>query len=164
MLDIGTWDGFFSFQAERLGAARVVALDHYFWSVDFAKAQEQRLEAEGSLEHAQFVEHVPAAWRPEELPGKRGFDLAHQVLGSRVEPIVADFMTTDLNVLGQFDVVLYLGVLYHMRHPLLALERLAQVTRHVAVIETEAVFHAPLENQAWCEFFESDEIRGDPSN
>ena len=28
VLDIGAYDGFFSFAAERLGAARVVALDH----------------------------------------------------------------------------------------------------------------------------------------
>src|SRR5262245_24283763 len=31
VLDIGAYDGFFSFAAERAGAARVVALDHYAW-------------------------------------------------------------------------------------------------------------------------------------
>lgn len=31
--------------------------------------------------------------------------------------------------MGAFDVVLFLGVLYHLRHPLLALERVASVTR-----------------------------------
>src|SRR5215471_8503954 len=30
-LDIGAWDGFFSFEAERRGAARVMALDSYVW-------------------------------------------------------------------------------------------------------------------------------------
>ena len=39
VLDIGAWDGFFSFEAERRGAKRVVALDHYVWSLDLAKAQ-----------------------------------------------------------------------------------------------------------------------------
>ena len=34
-LDIGAWDGRFSFLAEKAGAARVVALDHYAWGVDF---------------------------------------------------------------------------------------------------------------------------------
>src|SRR5215212_405478 len=34
VLDIGAWDGFFSFAAERLGAARVVALDHHVWGLD----------------------------------------------------------------------------------------------------------------------------------
>ena len=31
VLDIGAWDGFFSFEAERRGAARVVASDSYSW-------------------------------------------------------------------------------------------------------------------------------------
>ena len=31
VLDIGAWDGFFSFECERRGAARVVALDSYAW-------------------------------------------------------------------------------------------------------------------------------------
>jgi len=31
VLDIGAWDGFYSFRAEKAGAARVVALDHYAW-------------------------------------------------------------------------------------------------------------------------------------
>ncbi len=31
VLDIGAWDGFFSFEAERRGAARVVASDAYSW-------------------------------------------------------------------------------------------------------------------------------------
>lgn len=32
VLDIGAWDGFFSFEAERRGASRVVATDHFCWS------------------------------------------------------------------------------------------------------------------------------------
>ena len=32
MLDIGAWDGFFSFEAERRGASRVLATDHFCWS------------------------------------------------------------------------------------------------------------------------------------
>ena len=31
VLDVGAWDGFFSFEVERRGAARVVAADHYAW-------------------------------------------------------------------------------------------------------------------------------------
>jgi len=34
VLDVAAWDGFFSFQAERLGAGRVVALDHLVWELD----------------------------------------------------------------------------------------------------------------------------------
>src|ERR1051326_4637922 len=32
VLDIGAWDGFFSFEAEKRGAARVLATDHFCWS------------------------------------------------------------------------------------------------------------------------------------
>ena len=32
VLDIGAWDGFFSFEAERRGAAQVLATDHFCWS------------------------------------------------------------------------------------------------------------------------------------
>ena len=34
VLDIGAWDGKYSFEAERAGASRVVALDHYVWRLD----------------------------------------------------------------------------------------------------------------------------------
>src|SRR5436190_3212468 len=38
VLDIGAYDGFFSFEAERRGAKRVVALDHFVWALDIARA------------------------------------------------------------------------------------------------------------------------------
>src|SRR6476646_5997881 len=31
VLDVGAWDGFFSFEAERRGASRVLATDHFSW-------------------------------------------------------------------------------------------------------------------------------------
>jgi tRNA (mo5U34)-methyltransferase len=34
VLDVGAWDGFFSFEAERRGASRVLATDHFSWSGD----------------------------------------------------------------------------------------------------------------------------------
>jgi len=137
VLDIGAWDGYYSFLAERRGASRVVALDHYAWGVDFTARTEywndcfeRGVLPDQSRDTSDF-------WRAE-LPGRRGFDLAHRVLGSRVEPVVADFTTIDVATLGTFDIVLYLGVLYHMKEPLTCLERLRTVTREIAVIETEA--------------------------
>jgi hypothetical protein len=36
VLDIGAWDGYYSFAAEARGAARVVAGDHFIWALDRA--------------------------------------------------------------------------------------------------------------------------------
>lgn len=156
VLDIGAWDGYYSFEAERRGASRVVALDHYVWSIDW--------EAAGRTETTASPHEPVDAWQPERLPGKRGFDLARRELSSAVEPVVDDFMTMDLEPLGRFDVVLFLGVLYHLHNPFAALERLAQVTGELAVIESEAVAFPGLEHRALCEFFESDELAGDSTN
>ena len=56
VLDIGAWDGFYSFEAERRGAKRVVALDHYVWSVDWEKALAYRQHCERRMAgpHAEF--------------------------------------------------------------------------------------------------------------
>ena len=164
VLDIGAWDGYFSFQAEAHGAARVVALDHYVWSMDLPRQQQYWRDCREAGTVPEAYESLPELWRPGDLPGKAGFDTAHRARGSKVESVVGDFMTMDLDRLGTFDVVLYLGVLYHMRHPLLALERLARVTRELAVIETEAVAIPGFEHHAFCEFFESNELNADVSN
>ena len=73
-------------------------------------------------------------------------------------------MSTDLDALGRFDVVLFLGVLYHLQDPLGAMRRLARVTGELAVIESEAVAFAAHEDRALCEFFAGDELAGDPTN
>ena len=138
VLDIGAWDGYYSFLAERRGASRVVALDHYSWGVDIEARDRywKQCRETGALpDHSRDTTDF---WRPD-LPGKRGFDLARASLESGVESLVADFTTVDLASLGTFDVVLYLGVLYHMKEPLACLERVRSVTREVAVIETAAV-------------------------
>ena len=66
--------------------------------------------------------------------------------------MVADFQTVDLDELGQFDVVLYLGVLYHMKEPLTCLERVRAVTTEVVVIETEAVHLKGREGEVFMQF------------
>ena len=152
VLDIGGWDGFFAFAAERRGAARVAVVDHYMWSMDSPGQQAywRRCMEEGV---APRPYHETEFWHPDTLPGKRGFDLAREALGSSVEPIVADFMTCDLAALGEWDVVLYLGVLYHMEEPLTALRRVAAVTGELAVVETEAIVVPGLEHEALWRFF-----------
>jgi tRNA (mo5U34)-methyltransferase len=105
VLDIGAWDGFFSFECERRNAKRVLATDHFCWS--------------------------GAGWGT-----KEGFDLARNILGSKVEDRDIDVFDLSSEAVGTFDLVLFLGVLYHVKHPLLALERVASVTRDQLILET----------------------------
>ena len=163
VLDIGGWDGFFAFEAERAGAARVAVIDHYMWSLDLPGmvAYWERCKSENVPPRPY---HETEYWHPETMPGKAGFDTARELRGSRVEAIVDDFMTTDLDALGQWDVVLYLGVLYHMENPLHALRRLSRVTRELAIIETEAAVIPGSDHQALWRFFPGAELNADISN
>jgi tRNA (mo5U34)-methyltransferase len=164
VLDVGAYDGYYSFAAERLGAERVVAFDQWVWSVDLGGWDRYRSERIAAGLPVEEVQTLPDLWRPDELPGRRAFDLAHEALGSRVEVVVGDLLDYDLDKLGTFDVVLYLGVLYHVRHPLLALERLARVTGGTAIIETQAEDFRASGRRAMCRFIEGDELNRDPSN
>jgi len=163
VLDIGGWDGYFAFAAERQGAARVAVVDHYMWSMDSPGQQAywRRCITEGI---APRLYHETEFWHPDTLPGMRGFNIARAALGSQVEPIVADFMTCDLEALGHWDVVFYLGVLYHIEEPLTALRRVAAITGELAVVETEAVVVPGLETESMWRFFPGAELNGDISN
>lgn len=66
-----------------------------------------------------------------------GFDTVHQLLDSKVQFHRLDLQALDPTQLGQFDVVLCLGVLYHLKHPLLGMEQLARLTKDMLILETE---------------------------
>jgi tRNA (mo5U34)-methyltransferase len=163
VLDIGAWDGFYSFEAEKRGATRVLALDHYVWNMrmDFQHAYWEKCKREGVVPSEYYL--VPGALDPG-LAGKAGFDTAHRILGSRVEQLVTDFMTVDLEKVGSFDVVLFRGVLYHMREPLKALTRVALFTRELALIQTAAIYVPGFEHVPLFEFYGSNELNHDVSN
>ena len=95
---------------------------------------------------------------------KSGYDTAHKALNSKVETVVDDFMTMDLEPLGTFDVVFFLGVLYHMENPLASLRRVASLTNGLAIIETHAIIVAGFEHLELCEFYSSNQLNGDVSN
>jgi tRNA (mo5U34)-methyltransferase len=134
VLDIGAWDGFFSFEAERRRASRVVASDYYAWhGVGWGTGQ-----------------------------GKAGFQLARDALRSRVEDIDLDVMDLSAERVGTFDVVLLLGVLYHLPNPLLALERVASVTGDLLILET-VVDMVGLSRPAVA-FYPGRELNDDPTN
>ena len=131
VLDIGAWDGFFSFEAERRGAKRVLATDSYSWG------------GEG--------------WGT-----KAGFDLARRALGSKIEDMEIDVLDISPEKVGVFDVVLFLGVLYHMRHPLLALERVSSVTGKHLILETHVDMLGT--KRPAMAFYPGDELSDDSSN
>jgi tRNA (mo5U34)-methyltransferase len=124
VLDIGCWDGYYSFECERRGAD-VVAVD---------------------------------GWRPD------GFFLAHEALQSRVQFHELSVYELSRARLGHFDIVLFLGVLYHLRHPLLALERVCEMTHDFALIETHVIDNARDVNFPALEFYEWDELGGQYDN
>jgi tRNA (mo5U34)-methyltransferase len=131
VLDVGAWDGFFSFEAERRGAERVLATDKYAWS--------------------------GGSWS-----SKAGFDPARRALGSKVEDLEVDGLDLAPERIGTFDVVLFLGVLYHLRDPLLALEKIASVSRDLLILET-VVDMVGIRRPA-AAFYPQRELNNDPTN
>lgn len=65
-----------------------------------------------------------------------GFHVAHKLLNSKVEFRQMSLFDLKIEELGQFDLVLFLGVLYHLRHPLLAIEKLAEICNGQLILET----------------------------
>ena len=96
VLDIGAWDGFFSFEMEKRGA-EVVAID---------------------------------CWDNER------FRLMRSMLNSRVDYRILDMYELTPATVGKFDLVIFFGVLYHLKHPLLALERICALTTDLACVDT----------------------------
>jgi len=145
VLDVGAWDGYYSFAAERKGAARVLATDSLVW---------QERTGDYGWNHWE--------WDHRARPSKAGFLLAREALESKVEDRLVDAMDISAESVGVFDVTLYFGMLYHMRHPLLALEKVAAVTREAVVVES----HYDLGNLEYpaLRFYPGKEQDGDPTN
>ena len=60
-----------------------------------------------------------------------------------------------------FDVTLFLGVLYHQRHPLQSLEQLSKLTNECAVIETH---YLKGQDQPVMRFYPGDSLNSDTTN
>jgi tRNA (mo5U34)-methyltransferase len=103
LLDVGCWDGAYSIEAARRGAA-VTATDHYVW---------------------------------QEVPARRqAFELAIRRLAPTVRALDIPVEELTIERVGSFDIVLFLGVLYHLRDPLDALERVARLAVDTMIVET----------------------------
>jgi len=122
VLDIGAWDGWFSFEAERHGAA-VTSID--------------------CVEVPNFLE-------------------IQRRLSSRVDYRIYDFYELPEAGLGAFDFVFCLGILYHLKHPLLALEIVCALTTDTAIVESFVIdpdnWQEHQNDVPVMEFYETDEL------
>jgi len=108
VLDVGTRDGGFAFECEKRNAKRVLAFDLF----------------------------------PEDNVGKKigedifieAIKICKEVLDSKVEVKKLDLYDVD-QLDEKFDVVLFLGVIYHLYNPLLALEKLSKICNEVLIGE-----------------------------
>lgn len=151
VLDVGAWDGYWTFEALKRGAAEVVAIDDFS---DYLGQLETR-----------------------DRPGWETFDFCREALGysedvcRRVERSVYDVSEVEL---GRFDVVFFFGTLYHLRYPLLALDRLAVICDGTLIVESQiaddySAFQGGLGKgypgeQMVMEFFPGDELAGNETN
>jgi tRNA (mo5U34)-methyltransferase len=125
VLDIGAWDGWFTFEMERRGAS-VLAVD--------------------SARQETFFE-------------------ARKLLGSNAEYLVEDVCYLTPEQVGYFDIVLFFGVLYHLKHPLLALERLCALCTDMLCMDTLVIDEpARPEERPILEFYETTELGGQYDN
>jgi tRNA (mo5U34)-methyltransferase len=130
VLDIGAWDGWFSFEMEHRGA-HVVAID--------------------------CVE-------------VKNFRKIHAALGSGVEYRVADIHDVTIESWGRFNIVLFLSVLYHLKHPLLALEKVCALATDLAIVSSftmddyRRALPDLLSDLPRLDFYETDELGGQLDN
>jgi tRNA (mo5U34)-methyltransferase len=114
VLDVGCWDGLFSFAAEQRDAASVLAVDNLGGGDGFAQADLPDFKGQG--------------FEP--------FLAVKKALGSHVEYRPFDVYELSPEDPGAVDYTFFFGVLYHLWHPMLALLHLRRVTRKALFIET----------------------------
>jgi tRNA (mo5U34)-methyltransferase len=85
------------------------------------------------------------------------FHLARDRIGSKVEYRVMSVYDVSPDTVGRFDIVLFFGVLYHLKHPVLGLEKVCSVTKDMAFVESYVTDEA-LGGPTVMEFYETDEL------
>ena len=86
----------------------------------------------------------------------------HRQLESKVDYRIHDFYELAGAGLGVFDYVLFLGILYHLKHPLLALEMVCAMTTDTAIVESFVTdgdtWREHVNDVPTMEFYETDEL------
>ncbi len=128
VLDIGTGNGFLTFEAETRGAREVVSFD-----IDDAK-HHHFLPFKDSLyctDHPRWRAEMNAQY---EL-WRNGYWLAHRLFHSRANAFYGDIYELPTE-LGLFDVSIIGSVLEHLRDPISAMAAVARLTRSTMIITT----------------------------
>ncbi len=126
VLDVGAWDGYYSFACEKRGA-RVTAIDNNM-----------------------------------HLRGRKGFDTARTILDSSAEFFEMDLFDLPDTFPATFDLVLFFGVLYHLKDPLRALEVLAKRTGRLLILESHYI--RTLGDEPIMRFYPGTELYNDPTS
>jgi len=94
------------------------------------------------------------------------FREAHRLIGSRVDYRILDVDELSPESVGLFDYVLFFGVLYHLRNPLLGLEKICALTKDTAFVESFVTDDGSAPCTAACtmEFYETNELGGQIDN
>lgn len=100
VLDIGCSDGFYSFECEKRGAAKVIAVDD------------------------------------PKINASRGFHVAKNILRSQVEFIPINLFDINPKEFGKFDIVLALGLIYHLKSFYIGLEIIKELTKELVIIQS----------------------------
>jgi len=124
VLDIGAWDGWFTFEMERRGATVV----------------------------------------PIDLNAGTNFRLSRELIGSHAEHHILDILDLTLQAFRQFDIVMCFGVLYHLKHPLLAIEKLYEMSSDLVLIESYVSECDRPDSPPRMEFYETTELCGQFDN
>ncbi len=129
VLDLGTRDGFFAFETARRGAA-VVAVDYLASDQTGFKVAAELLSAD--------VTYTDAATRPVSPPR------AADPRGGQITYVQENIYNLSAGQHGTFDVVLCLGLLYHLPDPLHALRILRELCHDALYLETHVIDEALL--------------------
>jgi len=95
-------------------------------------------------------------------PMIRKFNLCRAALGARALSMSVNVYDVSPKTLGTFDLVLFFGVLYHLRHPLLALEKIRNVCTGTLLMQTAT--GALASEQAAADFYPFGVPSGPPDN
>lgn len=135
VLDLGAMEGGDSFAAEAAGADTVTAcdVDNYF-GYDLGRNSAWDHVVDRYLAaRARGPEHEWAFMNAKRL----GFELCSRARGSKALRVSGSVYDLDPRVHGTFDVVCCFGLLYHLRHPLLAIDRLRAVTESCLLVNNQ---------------------------